>query len=182
MDRIEIISKISEHVKSKQLGETTGHDWWHTYRVWGLAKKIAQVEGADLYIVELSALLHDLDDWKFSANDDSSAEPAKVMLELGVEKEVSEHVCDIIRHLSFKGAGVDSAMTTIEGKVVQDADRLDALGASELRGLLLTVVIKGEKFIIRKLSLNFMMRLSNTKTASARLLIIFTKNYFCSRI
>lgn len=129
MDRTEVIKKISEHVKSKQLGETTGHDWWHTYRVWQTAKKIGQTEAADLYIVELSALLHDLDDWKFSTNEDSSAEPAKLMLELGVEKEVSDQVCDIIKHLSFKGAGVDSAMVTIEGKVVQDADRLDALGA-----------------------------------------------------
>lgn len=129
MDRTELINKISEHVKSKQLGETTGHDWWHTYRVWQTAKTIAQAEAADMYIVELGALLHDLDDWKFSTNEDSSAEPAKVMLGLGVEKEVSDQVCDIIKHLSFKGAGVDSAMKTIEGKVVQDADRLDALGA-----------------------------------------------------
>lgn len=129
MNKTEIINKTSEYVKSKQLGETTGHDWWHTYRVWQTAIKIGQIENADLFIVELAALLHDLDDWKFSDNKDCSAMAGSLMSELGVDKEIMALVCDIIKNLSFKGAGVDSSMKTIEGKVVQDSDRLDAIGA-----------------------------------------------------
>lgn len=129
MEKTEIIKKTSEYVKSKQLGETTGHDWWHTYRVWELAKKIGEIEKVDLFIVELAALLHDLDDWKFSDNEDCSAKPAEVLMDFGVKMDIINQVCEIIKTLSFKGAGVDSSMKTIEGKVVQDADRLDALGA-----------------------------------------------------
>ncbi|MCX6744824.1 MAG: HD domain-containing protein [Candidatus Parcubacteria bacterium] len=127
MNSNEIIEKVAAFVKIKQLGETTGHDWWHTYRVWQTAKKIGQLEKADLFIVELAALLHDLDDWKFS--DRGTENVRKLLEELEVEENIIVNVCGIIKDLSFKGAGVVTSMETIEGKVVQDADRLDALGA-----------------------------------------------------
>lgn len=128
MNNQQIIEKVADIVKSKQSGETTGHDWWHTYRVWKTAKKIAQEEKADLFIVELAAILHDLEDWKFSGNNEHH-QAETVLNELGVEAENINQILEIIKTLSFKGAGVDSSMKTIEGKVVQDADRLDALGA-----------------------------------------------------
>jgi uncharacterized protein len=127
MDRVEIINKIKDYVKTKQLGETTGHDWWHTFRVWQIAIKIGQLEKADLFIVELAALLHDLDDWKFSNGGTENVR--KLLEDLGIEENIIVNVCDIVKNLSFKGAGVATSMKTIEGKVVQDADRLDALGA-----------------------------------------------------
>jgi uncharacterized protein len=129
MDKQKIINKTIEYVKSKQQGEATGHDWWHTYRVYELARKIGQIEQADLFIVELASLLHDLADWKFNDDNAGPIQARKWLEELNVEEDNIVHICEIIKNLSFKGAGVPAIMTTIEGKVVQDADRLDAIGA-----------------------------------------------------
>jgi uncharacterized protein len=127
----EIINKTEDYVKSILLEESSGHDWWHIYRVWKLAKSIAEKEKADLFIVELAALLHDIADWKFT-NGDEEVGPklAREWLEpLGVEKKDIDHITEIIKDLSYKGAKVQTSMKTLEGKVVQDADRLDAMGA-----------------------------------------------------
>jgi len=101
------------------------------YRVWKLAKLIAQKEGADFFVVELTALLHDIADWKFHDGDDTvGPRVARAWLESqNVEEKVIEHVCRIIKDMSFKGAAVATPMKTLEGMVVQDADRLDAIGA-----------------------------------------------------
>ncbi len=112
-------------------GEGSGHDWWHILRVWNNAKHIAGYEQVDTFVVELAALLHDIGDHKFY-NGDASVGPrmAREWLESQlVPEEIIAHVCSIIRDLSYKGAGTSSAMPTIEGQVVQDADRLDAIGA-----------------------------------------------------
>ena len=126
------ISKTAEFVKTKLLGEATGHDWWHVYRVWNNAKLIAKTQtNADLFIVELAALLHDISDWKFSNGDDSAGAniAQEFLTTLDVPQSIIDAVCDIILTISFKGANVKTPMKTIEGKIVQDADRLDALGA-----------------------------------------------------
>lgn len=126
-----VLEKTKEFVRKQLEGEGTGHDWWHIYRVHRLACSISATEKADLYIVELAALLHDIADWKFH-NGDETAGPRiarKWLHTMGVEEHLIEHVCDIIATLSFKGAGVQTPMTTIEGMIVQDADRLDALDA-----------------------------------------------------
>jgi uncharacterized protein len=127
----EIISQTSSHVKRTLSGEGSGHDWFHVERVWKNAVHIGEQENVDMFIVELAALLHDIADWKFT-NGDESAGPraARAWLEsMNVDENSIGHVCDIIKNLSFKGAGVKTAMKTKEGMVVQDADRLDALGA-----------------------------------------------------
>lgn len=131
MDKKIILSKTELHVKSALSGEGSGHDWWHVYRVWKNAVHIGQNEKADLFVVELAALLHDIADWKFHAGDDTvGPQVARAWLtKLSVHEEIISHVCQIIKDLSFKGAGVASPMTSIEGMIVQDADRLDALGA-----------------------------------------------------
>lgn len=127
----EIIKKTVDYVKSVLLGESSGHDWWHIYRVWRLARDIAEKESADLFIVELAALLHDIADWKFT-NGDEEVGP-KLAREWLEQLEVNEndiyHITEIIKDLSYKGAKVQTSMKTLEGKVVQDADRLDAMGA-----------------------------------------------------
>jgi len=100
-------------------------------RVWKTAVRIGKEEGVDLFVVQLAALLHDVADWKFTGGDDSAGERAATewLRGLGVEQSVISHVCSIITALSFRGAGVPTPMVSREGMVVQDADRLDALGA-----------------------------------------------------
>ena len=131
MDKKTIISQTITFVKQQLKGDATGHDWWHVHRVWHMALTLAEKEGADLFVVQLAALLHDIADWKFHAGDDKKGEVmARQWLEsLGIEEKVISHVCQIVGDISFKGAGVATNMKTIEGKVVQDADRLDAIGA-----------------------------------------------------
>ncbi|WP_162053107.1 HD domain-containing protein [Pontibacter pamirensis] len=127
----EIIAATAGYVKDLLSGEGSGHDWWHIYRVWNNAKSIAAHENVNMYVVELTALLHDIGDHKFH-NGDESVGPrmAREWLQHHeVEAETTDHVCDIIKALSFKGAGTSSSMPTTEGCVVQDADRLDAIGA-----------------------------------------------------
>ena len=131
MDKKQIIENISIYVKDKQSGEGSGHDWWHTKRVLDTAKYLAQEEGADLFIVKLAALLHDIADWKFAGGDDkaSSKVATELLTKYGVDIESIDHVCHIVDNVSFKGEVQENKINTIEGKVVQDADRLDALGA-----------------------------------------------------
>jgi uncharacterized protein len=129
MNRDLVLEQTEEFVKSKLEGEATGHDYYHTLRVKNLAIYIAKKEKADLFIVQLAALLHDIADWKFN-KDDLGPKIAKDFLEkLNLDSKTVDHVCNIIKELSFKGAKVKSNINTVEGKVVQDADRLDAIGA-----------------------------------------------------
>ncbi len=131
MDKQKIINEIAEKVRKAFKNEGSGHDWWHVYRVWKMAEYIGKKESADMFVVELAALLHDIADWKFHDGDDTIG-PKKAR-ELLTKHEVSEdvisHICEIIAIMAFKGAEVKTEMKTIEGKVVQDADRLDAIGA-----------------------------------------------------
>jgi uncharacterized protein len=126
----EIIQKTTEYVKGEFQNDSSGHDWWHIHRVWKNAVQIAKIEGADLFTVELAALLHDLDDWKLAPSADGTPLRAAAWLrQMDVNPTVSAHVCEIIAHLSYKGAGVENQIATLEGMIVQDADRLDAIGA-----------------------------------------------------
>jgi len=131
MNKKLIIFQTSEFIKSKLIGEVSGHDWWHVYRVWKNAIQIARQEQVDMFVVELAALLHDIADWKFNdGNEDIGPQLAREWLEsIAADEKVILHVCQIIQDISFKGIGVKSEMKTLEGKVVQDADRLDAIGA-----------------------------------------------------
>ena len=126
-----VIEKIAAEVKRRLEGEGSGHDWWHTYRVWKMSRRIGIGEGADLFVIELAALLHDIADHKFH-NGDLTVGPAvarQMLAGNSLPDEVIDHVCDIIGTMSYKGAGVKTDMRTLEGKVVQDADRIDAIGA-----------------------------------------------------
>lgn len=131
MNKQEILDKIAAVVKNRLDGEGSGHDWWHVYRVWKMTRHIGSKEGADMFVAELAALLHDIADHKFHGGDDTVGPAvAKELLSAeNVPGDVTDHVCEIIMTLSFKGAGVVTEMRTLEGKVVQDADRLDAIGA-----------------------------------------------------
>lgn len=126
-----VINQTADYVRRVLADEGTGHDWWHIERVWRMAKRIGHAEQADLTVVELAALLHDIADWK-AHNGDSSIGPQKAsdwLHSLGVDSAAVEQVSQIIANISFKGASVKQSLLTLEGKVVQDADRLDAIGA-----------------------------------------------------
>lgn len=127
----DLIERTANHVKTVLSGDGTGHDWWHVCRVWKMARCIGHAEQADLLVVELAALLHDIADWKLHDGDLSvGPRMARDWLgSLGLAPSISEHVCQIIAGISFKGAAVEQPPLSLEGKVVQDADRLDAMGA-----------------------------------------------------
>lgn len=130
MNQSHIIQKTAEYIKQEFSADSSGHDWWHIYRVWKNAITICEHEKADPFIVELAALLHDLDDWKFNDTGDETPLRAKAWLDsCGVEIPIADEVCEIIKHISYKGAGVENKMKSLEGFIVQDADRLDAIGA-----------------------------------------------------
>lgn len=126
-----LVCRVAEHIKAKFASESSGHDWHHINRVWKLARQIGAREGANQEVVELGALVHDIADWKFHHGDDSVGprEAERLLREEGAAAEVIHQVVDIVATISFKGAGVCTEMRTLEGKCVQDADRLDAIGA-----------------------------------------------------
>lgn len=131
MDMNLLIDKIKEEIRSKFEGESTGHDWFHIERVWRNAKLIAQNENCDLLVVELGALLHDIADHKFVQNfEEESVNRTRALLSKNnVSSKIIDQVIHIVLNCSFKGGLEDNKMQSIEGLIVQDADRLDAIGA-----------------------------------------------------
>jgi len=131
MNQEDVLQKVRERIRFQFEGEGTGHDWWHIFRVVQNALTIGEKEGADLFLVELSALVHDVGDHKFHNGDESLAEGliSELLSKEGVAQDTIGKVNHIVKHVSYKGAEVETPMDSIEGKVVQDADRLDAIGA-----------------------------------------------------
>ncbi|WP_368645560.1 HD domain-containing protein [Alkalibacterium putridalgicola] len=124
-----IINDTKEMVRGKLLNEGTGHDWYHIERVWKTAVTLAEKEKANRFIVELAALLHDLIDDKLVSNKDEAVQEVMYWLEgVGVTSKDSERILEIIETISFKG-GNSKKLHTLEAQIVQDADRLDAIGA-----------------------------------------------------
>ena len=126
-----LIENTVVFVKEKLEGAEAGHDWFHIERVWKLSKKIADSETCNLQVVELAALLHDIADPKFHDGDETLA--LKISREFlegqSVSAEIIDQVLFIIQNISFKNRGEVPAVLPIELQIVQDADRLDAIGA-----------------------------------------------------
>ncbi len=130
MSKKEIIEKTKKYVRQKLEGEGSGHDWWHTWRVWQTAKRLAKEEKADMFVVELAALLHDLEDWKFRKIETGELYLTKKWLKkMKIRSKSVKHMIGIINNISFKGSGVKREVKSLGGMIVQDADRLDAIGA-----------------------------------------------------
>ncbi len=131
MNKNQIIKNTIEFVKETLQDAEGGHDWWHIYRVWNNAKKINKSEKSDLLIVELGALLHDIADSKFNNGDEEiGPQKAKQFLESQLLEKISiEHIVKIIQNISFKGGNFIQDFRSIELDIIQDADRLDAIGA-----------------------------------------------------
>ena len=126
----EILLKETENfVKSVLKDDSSGHDWWHIHRVRKLALLIGKSEDADLFLVELAALLHDIDDWKLVGNMDEKQKAKSWLLSCGIDHQLAERICGVIEGVSFKGAGVNTSTNDLVCRVLQDADRLDAIGA-----------------------------------------------------
>ncbi len=126
-----LVKKTIAFVKKELTFAEGGHDWFHTERVFKVACHIAKTENVDLTIVQLGALLHDIADSKFH-NGDETIGPRKAKAFLENEhapSNIVNHVIAIIENISFKGGNFKATFTSKELQVVQDADRLDALGA-----------------------------------------------------
>lgn len=126
-----IIKKTAEFVKEELHGAEGGHDWWHTQRVWSLAKNINETERGDFLIVELGSLLHDVADYKFHDGDENAGpqKAADFLRSLAVGEDTTQHIKQIIAHISFKGGNETQSFRSKELDIIQDADRLDAMGA-----------------------------------------------------
>ncbi len=132
LDSKEIIEETVSFVKETLAGAEGGHDWFHIERVWKTAGFIHKKEGSgDLLTVELAALLHDISDAKFNGGDEKLGSRMAVdfLVKQKLDQERVEHIQSIIRHVSFKGGFPQDQIKTIEFQIVQDADRLDAMGA-----------------------------------------------------
>ena len=126
-----IINQVKEQIKSRFESDASGHDWFHIERVWKIAKQIAEKEKANVFVTELGALLHDIADHKFVDNfeEESVKRTQQILKPLGVEDDVISEVTHIVLNCSFKGGVEQNKMESLEGKIVQDADKLDAIGA-----------------------------------------------------
>ncbi len=128
---MELIRKTINLVKEKLEGTESGHDWFHIERVWKLSLKIQEKEGGDKLIIELAALLHDIADAKFHNGDETLASKIvrNFLTEENLDPSVMEKVIFIIENMSFKNRNDAPENLPLELKIVQDADRLDAIGA-----------------------------------------------------
>lgn len=126
-----LIDNTIQFVKEKLEGAEAGHDWFHIERVWKLSKKIAEKEECNVEVVELSALLHDIADPKFHNGDETLAlKISREFLESqNASEDIIEQVLFVIKNISFKNRGEAPKNLPIELKIVQDADRIDAIGA-----------------------------------------------------
>jgi len=131
MNEPHIIDKTILFVKEALKDAEGGHDWFHIQRVFNNAKLIVKTEIADEFIVSLSALLHDIADSKFHDGDETIGpkKATEFLISQNVDSAIIEHVVQIIKNISFKGGHVERTFSSIELDVVQDADRLDAIGA-----------------------------------------------------
>ncbi|RAV19030.1 HD domain-containing protein [Paenibacillus contaminans] len=129
MNRSAIIAGAEKFARNELAADSSGHDWWHVYRVTKLAHKLAALENADVFICTAAALLHDVADEKL--NPSKEAGIAKIdgwLKENRADEDDAAHIVEIISTMSY-GDSAGRRMSTLEGQIVQDADRLDALGA-----------------------------------------------------
>lgn len=124
-----ILRRVIAILKERYGSDTTGHDWWHLERVWRNAIMLTRGEKVDHFLIEMAALLHDVDDSKIKTEGEAEFSRTEVLLqELHIDVGLKERLYEIIHTVSFHG-GFNKPPTSLEGKIVQDADRLEAIGA-----------------------------------------------------
>ncbi|MFM6945751.1 MAG: HD domain-containing protein [Flavobacteriales bacterium] len=126
-----LLEKVEQYVKAQFIGQEGSHDWQHIDRVRRTALKLQKMEGGDALVIELAALLHDISDHKYNGGDfDAGPKMALELLQsFGCTETLATNVGAVISVVSYKGALVADSPTTLEGQIVRDADRLDAIGA-----------------------------------------------------
>ncbi|MCO5259001.1 MAG: HD domain-containing protein [Crocinitomicaceae bacterium] len=131
MDSSLLIQKITSFVKSQYCDIASGHEWYHINRVKNNALHLQSIEGGNKTIIEIAALLHDISDYKFNGGDEYLGGDVSynAVIDCGGSEELATLIKEIVNSISYKGANVADTTTSLEAKIVQDADRLDALGA-----------------------------------------------------
>ena len=130
MKEEKILQEVAAYVEQKLSGEGSGHDWWHIDRVQKMAEKLALAEGGDPFICQLAALVHDLVDDKLVADEGLAlAEVRGLLTRAGVAADQTDQVLTIIQAISYKGGSQNHLVLSLDAQIVQDADRLDAIGA-----------------------------------------------------
>ncbi|CAN5434735.1 HD domain-containing protein [soil metagenome] len=169
MNQAALVEKTVSFVQQTLKNAEGGHDWWHIHRVWNNAKLIAKTEQADLLVVELSALLHDIADSKFHNGDEEigPATAAAFLHSIAVDEAIIEHVQQIIRHISFKSGFDKTAFGSKELDIVQDADRLDAIGAIGIARAFNYGGFKGREIYDPNVSPNLNMNKTEYKNSTA---------------
>lgn len=125
-----IIDDLVKVLKSKYQDDSAGHGWLHFERVWKMAKRLAKGQQVNEFLIELGALLHDVDDYKFrNPGEDELLHTKALLSKYSIDAETLQKLFHIVTHVSFKGGNADDKQIYEEGKIVQDADRLDVLGA-----------------------------------------------------
>eukprot|EP00667_Euglena_gracilis_P020419 EG_transcript_22118 len=126
-----LVAAVQQRMKEQFASSEGSHDWHHVQRVWRLACRLQEAEGGDRAVVELAALLHDISDHKLNGGrlDAGGHAAAELLVSLGADAALAQRVAAVVDSVSFKGAHVPDTAVTLEAQVVQDADRLDAMGA-----------------------------------------------------
>ncbi|MHB9059056.1 MAG: HD domain-containing protein [Bacillota bacterium] len=128
-DQNAVLEAARDYARRELKNDHSGHDWWHAERVAATAETIARAEGADEFVCTLAAILHDVADYKVAGSEEGGLARVRAWLEgQGLARPAYDNVLEIISTMSFRG-GNRPPMRTLEGRVVQDADRLDAMGA-----------------------------------------------------
>lgn len=169
MENDNLIDATAHFVRDTLKNAEGGHDWWHIHRVWTNAKLIAQTERADQLVVEIAALLHDIADSKFHNGDEEigPATAGKYLISMNVEASIIEHVQQIIRHMSFKSSFDKPAFHSPELAIVQDADRLDAIGAIGIARAFTYGGFKGRELYNPEIKPNLKMSKEEYKNSAA---------------
>lgn len=126
-----IVASIEDNIAKQFEGEATGHDWFHIQRVRKMAQYIQTIEGGHADLIDLIALLHDISDYKFNGGDAYKGGEIsyQIVLENGGNVALAEHIRYCVNNISYKGANVVTSEIDLETQIVQDADRIDAVGA-----------------------------------------------------
>lgn len=165
----DIISKTIAFVKERLLNAEGGHDWFHTHRVLKNAQLIAKTENVDMIVVSLGALLHDIADSKFYNGDEGIGPKIsrEFLFKNNVDSTIIEHVIQIIENISFKGGKENQKFRSLELDVIQDADRLDAIGAIGIARCFNYGGFKNRKIYDPEIKPNLKMTKEEYKSSSA---------------
>ncbi len=136
---LNLVQKTAGYIKAKLMNEHTGHDWYHAERVWKMVKRLQKEEGGDLELLELAAILHDIGDYKHYEFNEAKGNLVLrgIMDVLEINQETQDKLMDIIDESQYNGSET-KVPTTIEGKILQDADWLDSSGAIGIARIIAT--------------------------------------------